>query len=147
MGKLLGISYKTESRGEMHEVQSSIITIESGIENDYKGSKSKKRQITLLSKEDWESACKSLNLDLHWTVRRANLMIEGIDLKNSIQKQIKIGDRVLLEITSETKPCYRMDEQAKGLMDALLNDWKGGVCCSVIQGGDIKIGDFVTLID
>ena len=30
-----------------------------------------------------------------------------------------------------------MDEAEPGLMAALKPDWRGGVCCRVIQGGEI----------
>ena len=45
----------------------------------------------------------------------------------------------------ETDPCSRMDEQHAGLRDALTPDWRGGVCCRVIAGGNVAVGDEVRL--
>jgi len=39
-----------------------------------------------------------------------------------------------------------MDEQHMGLTRTLMPDWRGGVCCNVIQGGKIAIGDNVSLV-
>ena len=52
MGKLLAIAYKKASREPMEEVSNTNISNEMGLENDYKGSKSAKRQITILLRED-----------------------------------------------------------------------------------------------
>jgi MOSC domain-containing protein YiiM len=145
-GKLLGIAYKTGTRQPMIEVEESVITIENGLQNDYKGSMSPKRQITVLSKKDWETACNEVKENLYWTKRRANLYIDEFDFIDSKGKQFKIGDEVILEITGETKPCYRMDEEVVGLMMALLRNWRGGVTCKVIKGGTINIGDSIELI-
>lgn len=130
----------------MIEVSESTISVESGLENDYRGATSVKRQITLLAKEDWESACKSFDKTIDWKVRRVNLYIEGIELKQSAAKKLKLGKEVILEITGETKPCFRMDEQVNGLTLALMKDWKGGVCCTVIRGGKIQVGDDVQIL-
>jgi MOSC domain-containing protein YiiM len=37
-----------------------------------------------------------------------------------------------------------MEEQCPGLRAALQPDWRGGVSCTVLQGGTVTIGDAVT---
>jgi MOSC domain-containing protein YiiM len=117
---------------------------ETGVSPDYRGLPGK-RQVTVLSKEAFDAACAELESSLAWTIRRANLLISGIELENSSGKQLRIGD-LILEITGETEPCYRMDEQHEGLKSALQSAWRGGVTCRVTQNGSIKIGDEVQLI-
>jgi MOSC domain-containing protein YiiM len=56
-----------------------------------------------------------------------------------------VGEAVL-EITAETKPCQVMEAAHHGLRSALKPDWRGGVCCRVISGGKIRIGDPVELL-
>ena len=102
--------------------------------------------MTILSVEAWNSVCEELKTDLPWTTRRANLLVSGIKLPQESGYQIKIGE-VLLEVTRQTDPCERMDEQYSGLTDALMPDWRGGVCCSVVRGGNITSGDKVTLFE
>ena len=55
---------------------------------------------------------------------------------------LAIGD-VRLEVTVEVEPCNRMEEASPGLQAAMRPDWRGGVGCRVIAGGDIAIGDAI----
>ena len=60
--------------------------------------------------------------------------------------EIRIG-AVRLQVTGETDPCSRMEEQCAGLKAALQPDWRGGVCCRVLQDGAVRIGDTVSFVD
>jgi MOSC domain-containing protein YiiM len=116
-----------------------------GVENDFRG-KPGKRQVTVLSLEQWQLACEELHTTLPWTVRRANLLVDGVIFDSSMTgKQIKIGQLILL-ITGETDPCPKMDAQHQGLTKALTPDWRGGVCCRVIADGRVKVGDQLSII-
>ena len=78
------------------------------------------------------------------SMRRANLMVSGIHLENVRDRVITIGDtRILLH--GETRPCERMDEQCPGLTAALDTHWGGGAHGIVLGGGDIRVGDAVSL--
>ena len=122
------------------------VTPERGIEGDCRG-RPGKRQVTVLSLESWQVACAEVNADLHWTTRRANLLVEGLTFgPESVGKVIHIGELQLL-ITRETDPCRRMDQAHPGLKRALLPEWRGGVCCRVVNGGRIAVGDHVEIID
>jgi len=50
---------------------------------------------------------------------------------------------LVLEVTQETQPCQVMEAAHRGLRAALTPDWRGGVCCRVIQSGTIRVGDRV----
>ena len=113
------------------------------MEDDFRG-KPGPRQFSILTEEGWRLACEELSQDIHWTVRRANLFIKGLDLKQSVGNRLIIGD-LILEITDELDPCIRMEEQVIGLRKALIKDWRGGVLCRVINEGAIKIDDRITL--
>ena len=139
MPKLLGIAVVPKIMGEVLEKNSVTVDIKTGIQGDARGSK-KQRQITILFEDDWKKVCKDLNSSLHWTTRRANLFISGINGPQEENSIINIG-KIKLKINYETDPCDVMEKQKPGLKKALTPDWRGGVCCSVIQGGKIKIGD------
>jgi len=116
-----------------------------GVEDDFRG-KPGKRQVTVLSLEQWQLACNEVGAALPWTVRRSNLLVNGVSFDSSmVGQQIKIGQLILL-ITRETDPCPRMDAQHQGLTQALTPDWRGGVCCRVISDGRVKIGDPLSII-
>lgn len=145
MATLKGIAYRLKSKGEMHITALTQVTPERGIENDYRGHPHH-RQVTVLSVEDWQRACDELELNLHWTTRRANLLVEDISFGPAcVGDIIQIGD-LRLQITRETDPCHRMEEAKPGLMKALTPDWRGGACCRVISGGAIAVGDSVELV-
>ena len=142
MPTLQAIAIRKKSRAPMQEIQQVEITVEAGLVPDFRG-KPGKRQVTLLSAEAWQIVCDKLQADLAWTTRRANLLIAGYSFSAAdVGKILCIGEVQLL-ITVETAPCHRMDEQHAGLTHALTPDWRAGVCCRVIQGGTVRLGDKV----
>ncbi len=138
-GRLLAIARKAKSHAPMEEIPTADISIEFGIAGDFRGS-SKRRQITVLAIEDWRAAVESIGCSgLPWTTRRANLLVENMALPRRIGARFSIGD-VVLEVTEETEPCARMEKARAGLRAALTPEWRGGVCCRVITGGQIAPG-------
>ena len=98
-----------------------------------------RRQVTLLSQEAWlEITAQVQNPDP--IVRRANLLLNGIDLRNSRGKTLRIGP-VRVRILGETRPCERMDEAVPGLRAALSVPWGGGAFGEVLDDGEIALGD------
>lgn len=141
---LTGIAIKQASRSPMQAMDSAAITLEKGVQGDFRGMPGN-RQITLLSHESWKQTCDELRVELSWLTRRANLLLDGISFSTSdVGKILAIGD-VWLEITRETDPCKRMDEAHQGLKNALTPSWRGGVCCRVLKGGQVSAGDMVTI--
>jgi len=138
-GKVGGIAIRERSGAEMQERASAQIRVESGVEGDSRG-KPGKRQVTVLSKDDWEAACAEVDVVLAWTLRRANLLVEGIDLFTTPGARLRVGT-ALLEVTGETDPCTRMDDTKPGLFAALEKGSRGGVCCRVIESGFAATGD------
>ena len=138
-GTLLGLAIKESKGGPMVLLQKGVIKTNSGLNKDARG-KPGKRQITILTEEAWNACCQELGKSLPWTLRRANLLVSGLDLRNTSGKQIHINN-IVLEITGETTPCQVMDKGHEGLQKALTPHWRGGVICKVIQGGELSIGD------
>ncbi len=144
MIELIGIAKRSAPGVPMEEVEAVEISIENGIAGDFHG-KPSKRQVTVLSREAWIHACQEIGMDALWTTRRANLFIKGMEFSSlDIGKTLRIGD-VSLKITGETEPCYRMDEQYAGLTSALKPNFRSGVCCQVVKGGLISVGDRVEI--
>ena len=144
-GHLIGIARTAELRAPMQEIGVATVGIERGIEGDARGMKLG-RQVTILFHEGWESACREIGAHLPWTTRRANLYVEGLDFPREAGWRLRIGD-VVLVVTQETLPCELMEQARKGLRDAMTPDWRGGVCCSVVHGGEIRIGSAVERVD
>lgn len=140
-GRLIGIARTPELRAPMQELGSAEISIERGVEGDARGMKPR-RQVTILFREGWDAACREINSQLPWTTRRANLYVEGLSVPHEAGWQLRIGD-VLLEVTQETSPCELMERARAGLRIAMMPDWRGGVCCCVLHGGEIRVGNAV----
>ena len=143
MPELIGIARAPRILEKLEELVSANVTIESGIEGDARGKK-RKRQVTILFEDDWIKACEELRSKLDWKTRRANLYVRGIKGPQKENSVIQIG-KVKLKINFETDPCDIMDKQKIGLKNALTPEWRGGVCCSVVEGGKIKLCDKVYL--
>ena len=143
MTSLLDIAVRSASRAAMKQLSQGRLSPEDGLDGDFRG-RSVNRQVTVLAREDWREACSELGVDLPWTTRRANLLIEGVSLFDTAGANLHIGSTVL-EITGETEPCPRMEEYHAGLRDALSSRWRGGVCCRVITGGFLNVGAAVDL--
>jgi MOSC domain-containing protein YiiM len=142
MGKLAGIARREEKRAPMQTLERAEISTDTGVARDFRG-KPGARQVTVISARAWRDACNELQQDIPWTTRRANLLVDDFDLPRTIGAVLAVGP-VRLRITGEVDPCSRMEEQCPGLRAALQPDWRGGVSCTVLQGGTVTIGDAVT---
>jgi MOSC domain-containing protein YiiM len=145
MGRLAGIARRDKKRTAMQLLQQAEISTQTGVALDFRG-KHGDRQVTVISADVWRQVCIELGTEIPWTTRRANLLVEGLELPRQPRGEIRIGD-VLLEVTGETDPCSRMEEQCAGLKAVLQADWRGGVTCRVVRGGHVSVGDAVTLAD
>jgi MOSC domain-containing protein YiiM len=146
MGKVIGIAAHNQKRGPMVVYASAKVSFNQGIADDVRGAKQNDRQVTILRSEDWDAVCADLGTKLHWTTRRANLLVGGMDLENSTGKLLKIG-RFYLEITGELTPCARMDAERMGLTEALTPNWRGGVTCRLLSEGIVSEGDEVSFYE
>ena len=140
MGRLLGIACAPKARAPLVEVAEAEIGVADGVRGDARGTKSG-QQVSVLFKESWDAACRELGVQLPWVTRRANLLVEGIATPRE-GGRLMIGD-VMLEVTQETKPCQVMEAAHRGLRRALRPEWRGGVCCRVVAGGRVRVGDLV----
>jgi MOSC domain-containing protein YiiM len=112
---------------------------------DAENRKPGKREITLVSTKSWADACRELGTTVPWYYRRANLLIDGVDLPATVGKTLKIGSVELL-IHGETRPCGIMDQQHQGLKTALTPEMRAGVHAQVLVGGLLRVGDSVDVL-
>ena len=142
-GTVQAIARRAASRAPMELLDAVAVSAEAGLDGDYRG-RGRRRQVTLMSAEDWQAACAELGAELDWTLRRANLLVAGLALPREPEAVVRVGG-VTLAVTGQTEPCARMDEQHAGLRAALAPDWRGGITCRVVEGGAIKVGDAVSV--
>ena len=148
-GTLTGIARHGRPRGPIETIDHVDVTVEAGLAGDFRGAVKPggkgKRQVSLIEAEDWAAAMAELGHDLPWWERRANLLVEGLDLPHTPGARVRIGGDVVIEITTECDPCSRMEEIVPGLKAALTPDWRGGALGRVLSGGRIAVGDAVVV--
>lgn len=139
-GKLEAIWLKTAKRGAMQAVPDAALVAGKGIRDnaDFGG----KRQVTIIEKEIWELLAGQTGEDVDPAARRANLMISGVELKDSVARILRIGN-CRIRIQGETKPCAQMDQAVFGLRGKMELMWRGGAWGEVLDAGQIRIGDAV----
>ncbi len=148
-GKLTGIAIRLARYAAMVECEE-INVVADGLEGDH-GGKRPDRIVSILSAEDWAAACADLDpaadpiAELPWLARRANPLLEGVRLPRAVGAVLNIG-AVELEVRNQTYPCKRMEDARAGLLKTLAKDWRGGVLCSVIKGGVVRIGDDASVV-
>jgi MOSC domain-containing protein YiiM len=102
-----------------------------------------RRPVTIIAAERWHQAEAELGVELDPAMRRANLLVSGVDLVGSRKRVLTVGG-VQLRIGGETRPCRLMDMAHLGLQNALDAEWGGGAYAKVLVPGPISIGDEVT---
>lgn len=145
VGKVEWIGIRKERKATPTTVEKVEAKKKTGLEGDhFKGSLSGKRQVTLIQKEHLEAVAKMLGKDMvDPLLTRRNIVVSGINLLSLKSQQFKIGDAIL-ETSGICAPCNRMEENlGPGGYSAMRGH--GGITARVIEGGEIKIGDEVSL--
>jgi MOSC domain-containing protein YiiM len=143
-GRIDAIWVKRATRGPMDAVERASLVAGRGIEGN--ANQGGWRQVTLISKEAWEAAEASLGATVAPSSRRANVMVSGVDLRQSRDRVIGLGPCTVL-VKGETRPCTRMDAAHVGLRDALDPDWRGGAFGVVVTGGVLSVGDRASWVE
>ena len=141
MGKLLAICTSPKRGTVKTEVSSAVLTPEWGIVEDAHGG-NWHRQVSMLSAEKIEAFRKKIWVD--YGAFGENLVIEGFDFRSlPVTSRFAIGD-VVLEMTQIGKECHN---------DCVIKQQTGecimpreGVFARVLEGGEIHVGDEVTLL-
>jgi MOSC domain-containing protein YiiM len=147
MARLLAIFLRPSSRTPVKRVQEAEAVAGQGLVGDH--TKGGRRQVTLLSREAWAEACADLGMppcELDAASRRANLLVEGVDV-TALRRGtlLRIGE-VELQVEGETHPCQLMDDMHLGLWDALKPRQRGGHFARILVGGPLRVGDRVEVV-
>ncbi len=137
-GRLDRIWIKRFHRGPMDGVERAALRAGRGLDGN--ANQGGRRQVTLIARGRWDRVNEALADDVDPALRRANVLVSGIDLAHTRGRVLRLG-ACRLRINGETRPCERMDEAWPGLRAALDTDWGGGAYAEVLDDGEIAIGN------
>lgn len=139
-GRVERLWIKRFHRGPMDPVDRATLRAGHGIAGN--ADQGGRRQVTIIARRRWDGISEAMADDIDPAVRRANLLVDGIDLDNTRGRTLRVGPCRLL-IRGETRPCEQMDAARPGLRGALHPAWAGGAFAEVLDDGEIAVGDAV----
>jgi len=145
-GKIEWIGLRPSKKASLEEVTEAQITEADGLVGDHYTGTSKKRQVTLIQAEHLQTVASVLKKDaINPQETRRNIVVSGINILALKDKQFRIGEEVILEMTGLCHPCSRMEANlGEGGYNAMRGH--GGITTKVIKGGTIKVGDAVAML-
>lgn len=140
-GRLEAIWIKRRKLGPMDPAGAATLVADRGIAGN--ANQGGIRQVTIIEQEVFDGIRRTLP-DAEPSMRRANLMVSGIRLAHTRGHTLTVGG-LRIALHGETRPCHRMDEQCPGLTSALDPDWAGGAYGVVLDSGEVRVGDSVSI--
>ena len=129
-GRLEWIGLRPSRRQDMVVVDAALAIADRGL------------QITVISREFIEQTAHFLDREsIDPALLRRNLVISGINLHALRYQRFEIGE-ALLEAGALCHPCSRM-ESALGRGGVAAMFGHGGLCCRILRGGLVRVGDRV----
>ena len=149
IGRLEWIGQRPVRREALVSVPEAELKTDSHLLGDHARPKTGgKRQVTLIQHEHLAAVAGFLGLDAPVDPGRLrrNLVVSGLNLLALKNRQLRIGDDVILDITGECHPCSRMEEElGPGGYNAMRGH--GGLTAHIAQGGLIRVGDVVRVVE
>jgi MOSC domain-containing protein YiiM len=151
-GKILAIAIARKAKGPMENVEGIEAVVGEGLRGDrygagigaaqFKGRRSPEKEVTIIASEAIEAANEEFNYTIAHLDTRRNLLTEGVPLNDLVGKTFRVGP-VLLKGLELCEPCGYLEKRTfVGIKAALKH--RGGLRCCVIEGGEIKVQDWIT---
>ncbi|MCB9283370.1 MAG: MOSC domain-containing protein [Lewinellaceae bacterium] len=146
-GKLDWIGLRPGRREPVVPAEEATVDLDEGLIGDHYSKKGGDRQVTLIQAEHLQGVAGMLHREhVDPSLTRRNLLISGLNLLALQDARFRIGDSVILETTGQCHPCSRMEENlGPGGYQAMRGH--GGLTARVVQGGIIRLGDEVRLLE
>ena len=142
-GKVIAVCISEKKGIQKNEVPSIRLIPEWGIENDAHAGKWH-RQVSLLALEKIE-AFRAKGADVDYGAFGENIIIEGFDFRSlPLGTRFRIGE-ALLELTQIGKECHTHCAIYHQVGDCIMP--REGVFTTVLEGGTVKAGDPVEMIE
>ncbi|MHC4267903.1 MAG: MOSC domain-containing protein [Planctomycetota bacterium] len=114
-----------------------------GIVGDYRSEKFQLGQITLIETETIDAMSRKLGYNVPAGASRRQIMVKGIKLNELVGQNLRLG-QILVRVEDKCNPCNNMEKKiGPGAKNAM--DGKGGIRCRIIEGGELHVGDKITV--
>ena len=145
MAKVIAVC-RSENKGTRKErIGQGVFKENFGLLDDAHSECDTHRQVSLLALESIEKM-RSTGLDLKPGDFAENLTTEGLDLPHlPVGTSLSVGQEVLLEVTQIGKECHTGCAIFKQVGKCIMP--KEGIFAKVIQGGIIKEGDAIQVVE
>ncbi|MCF6234438.1 MAG: MOSC domain-containing protein [Rhodobacteraceae bacterium] len=150
-GKLLNIHIAEQGGAAMQPLQSATLLAGEGIKGDrYATGRGKYsplpdiREVTLIEVETLEALARDHEIDLTADEHRRNLTTRDVPLNHLVGVRFRVGT-VVLEGGRLNFPC-RYLELLTGKTVCDLLEHRSGLNCRIIEGGEIRVGDQISLV-
>lgn len=142
MGVVKAVCISSKKGTAKKNIDRAMLIEDFGVENDAHAGSG--RQVSLLSYEIEEAFNKRVDIEIGPGVFGENLLVSGFDFKKcAIGTRFKCGD-VILEITQIGKTCHSGCNIRQVAGDCIMP--REGVFAKVIHGGEIAVGNEMTII-
>jgi MOSC domain-containing protein YiiM len=142
-GRILAVSISDKKGEKKHNIESAMLRKNHGMENDAHAG-DWHRQVSLLAMESIEKI-RSKGIDVHPGEFAENLTTEGIRLwELPVGRHLRIGESILAEVTQIGKECHSHCAIFQQVGDCVMP--REGIFVKILEGGEVKLGDMVTLV-
>ena len=138
-GKIVGLRIATAHRAPMEHPQVARAIADLGLEGDIHNKPGGKRQVLLMDEETLTA------FGLEAGQVRENITTRGIELKTLAPGTRLRAGGAEFEITQACDPCKMIDDIRPGLRAQMQG--QRGMFVRVIVGGEVRVGDEITIIE
>ena len=152
-GVVVSLHIAPDAGAEMRAVTEVMAVAGRGIEGDryfthtgtYSNHPGTGRHVTLIEVEAIEALAREYDVHLEPRLARRNIVTRGLALNHLVGKAFSIG-AVVLRGMRLCEPCLHMEKlAAKGSARGLIH--RGGLRAEIAQGGVIRVGDAIKVVD
>jgi len=145
MAEIISIHIVRKQNAPAESCNQVMVRTNFGIEGDYRSGKYQIGQITLVEAEIMDTVSRELGYDIPVGASRRQIMVRGIVVNELIGQNLRLG-HILVRVEDKCNPCNNMEKRiGPGAKDAM--NGRGGIRCRVIEGGELRVGDKITVED
>ena len=146
MGTVINIHRVAVKSGPAELLAEANFIANFGLEGDPRSRKGRGRQITLIEAEALERVADVLHMDeIPAGASRRQVLVRGISLNDTVGKKLRVGP-LLIEVHDLCDPCKNMERMiGPGAWWAM--EKRGGICGRVIEGGILRPGDAISVVE